>query len=114
MEPTFENQHKKLHEHLRFLISQPIRDFQERNKVKIERVEVTLVEGSVVRVRTALNKDAVSSSLPLSEWLENTKEGRHLLMQITFPIANYFNTHPEKIPIELVVEIINTVKGNGY
>jgi len=45
----------------------------------------------------------------ISEWLQTTKEGRHLLMQITFPIANFFKTAPEKIPVELVVEIINTV-----
>jgi hypothetical protein len=54
----------------------------------------------------------VSGELPLSEWLQTTMKGRHLMMQITFPIANQFKTHPEKIPIELVVEIVKAVRGN--
>lgn len=60
----------------------------------------------------ALQQGDVSGELPLSEWLQTTMKGRHLMMQITFPIANKFNTHPEKIPIELVVEIIDAVRGN--
>lgn len=60
----------------------------------------------------ALRKTAVSGSLPLSEWLQTTKEGRYLMMQITFPIANQFNTHPEKVPIDLVVQIVEAVRGN--
>lgn len=59
-----------------------------------------------------LQQPLVSGELPLSEWLQTTMKGRHLMMQITFPIANQFKTHPEKIPIELVVEIIDAVRGN--
>ena len=59
-----------------------------------------------------LQQPFVSGELPLSEWLQTTMKGRHLMMQITFPIANQFKTHPEKIPIELVVEIVEAVRGN--
>lgn len=51
MEPTFENDKLKLQEHLRFLIDQPIRDFQERNKVNIEKVTVNLDDGAVKSVK---------------------------------------------------------------
>jgi len=54
----------------------------------------------------------VSGSLPLLEWLQTTKDGRYLMMQITFPIANQFNTHPEKVPIDLVIQIVEAVRGN--
>ncbi len=49
--PSFDNDKAKLNEHLRFLIAQPIRDFQERNKVKIEKVDICLLEGSVEKVK---------------------------------------------------------------
>lgn len=62
--------------------------------------------------KPALQQGGVSGELPLSEWLQTTMKGRHLMMQITFPIANQFKTHPEKIPIELVVEIVEAVRGN--
>lgn len=58
------------------------------------------------------SKPVLADSMPLSEWLQTTMKGRHLMMQITFPIANQFKTHPEKIPIELVVEIVEAVRGN--
>ena len=57
-----------------------------------------------------------SNSLKLShnridnDWLEKTRDGRYLLMQITHPIANHFNTHPEKIPIQIVIDIVNVVR----
>lgn len=57
-------------------------------------------------------KPDVSGELPLSEWLQTTMKGRNLMMRIQFPIANQFKTHPEKIPIELVVEIVEAVRGN--
>ncbi len=42
----------------------------------------------------------------MKTYLKKTAKGRHLMNGITFPIANHFKTHPEKIPIELVIEII--------
>ena len=48
---SFNNDKLKLQEHLRFLIEQPIRDFQQRNKVKIEKVDICLLEGSVEKVK---------------------------------------------------------------
>lgn len=50
-DPSFNNDKLKLQEHIRFLISQPILDFQERNKVKIENVTVNLNDGAVKSVK---------------------------------------------------------------
>lgn len=57
-EPTFDNNKLKLQEHLRFLIDQPIRDFQERNKVNIEKITVNLDGGAVKSVKV-VEKPAV-------------------------------------------------------
>ncbi len=48
---SFNNDKLKLQESLRFLIAQPVMDFQERNKVKIEKVDICLLEGSVEKVK---------------------------------------------------------------
>lgn len=48
---SLSNDKLKLQEHLRFLISQSIYDFQERNKVKIEKVDICLLDGSVEKVK---------------------------------------------------------------
>lgn len=55
-DPNFTNSKLKLEEHLRFLISQPIREFQEYNKVKIEKVDICLLEGSVEKVKIKIVK----------------------------------------------------------
>lgn len=56
-DPNFLNAKLKLHEHLRFLIAQPIREFQEQHKVQIESVTVVTVNGNVERVKIKLCKD---------------------------------------------------------
>ena len=50
-DPSFNNDKLKLQEHVRFLIAQPIRDFQEQNKVKIEKIDICLLDGSVEKVK---------------------------------------------------------------
>lgn len=55
----------------------------------------------------------IIKSLPVSkeglkEYMETTLEGRMLLLNITFPIANYFKTHPEKLK-ELAIEIVGNL-----
>ena len=55
----------------------------------------------------------VIKSLPVSkeelpEYLETTLEGRLFLINITFPIANHFKTHPEYLT-DLAVEIVGNV-----
>jgi len=55
----------------------------------------------------------VIKSLPVSkeglqEYMETTLDGRMLLLNITFPIANHFKTHPEYLK-ELAIEIVGNV-----
>ena len=57
----------------------------------------------------------ISPSIPsepsqLTQWLQSTPEGRSLYNSITIPIANQFNTHPERVTVELVVTIIEAIK----
>lgn len=56
------------------------------------------------------NSSNVSEALLLEDWLQRTIDGRGLLMKIQFPLANHFEIPPEKIPVELVADIINAVR----
>lgn len=49
--PSFDNSKSKLQEHIRFIIAQLIREWQEENKVVIENIDVKLVNGSVEGVK---------------------------------------------------------------
>lgn len=49
-------------------------------------------------------------SSQLINWLQSTTDGRQLYNNITIPIANQFNTHPERVTVELVVTIIEAIK----
>jgi hypothetical protein len=53
-EPTFNNSKLKFEEHLRFLMSQVVREWQEVNEVKIEKIDIRLVNGSLEKVKIKL------------------------------------------------------------
>jgi len=44
----------------------------------------------------------------LQEYMETELDGRMLLLNITFPIANHFKTYPEYLK-ELVIEIVGNI-----
>lgn len=54
MEITFVNSKKKLEKHLTFLIAQPIKEWQELNEVKIESIDICLLNNSVDTVKINL------------------------------------------------------------
>ncbi|GEM_PF-3654763 len=53
-EPTFENSKAKFEEHLIFLTSQIIREWQEVNEVIIDKIDFTIVNGSLQKVKVKL------------------------------------------------------------
>ena len=53
-----------------------------------------------------INKEQTTHT---KDYLQNTKKGRYLMNSISFPIANHFKTHPEKLPIGLIIEIADAV-----
>jgi len=48
--------------------------------------------------------------MQLPDFLEKTIEGRSLLLQITFLLADTFHTHPEKITVDTVCELIKIIR----
>jgi len=59
-----------------------------------------------------LNICNVVRSLPIGNELHNTIDGRYILRCISFPIANKFNTHPEKVTdvVEQIIENLNVAR----
>lgn len=53
-DPTFENSKLKFEEHLRLLTAQIIREWQEQNKVIIEKIDFKIVGGSLEWVKVKL------------------------------------------------------------
>ena len=53
-DPTFTNSKLKFEEHLRFLMCQIVREWQEINEVTIERIDVTIINGSLEKVKVKL------------------------------------------------------------
>lgn len=43
------------------------------------------------------------------DYLEKNADGRYLANRMRFTICSHFNTHPEKIPTELLIGIIECV-----
>ena len=54
MEPTFANSKAKFEEHLRFLTSQIVREWQEVNEVTIDKIDFTIVNGKLNEVKVKL------------------------------------------------------------
>jgi hypothetical protein len=54
----------------------------------------------------------VVRSLPIGDELHKTIDGRYILRCISFPIADKFNTHPEKVTdvVEQIIENLNRVR----
>ena len=50
--------------------------------------------------------------LPTGDKLHKTIDGRFVLKSISFPIANKFNTHPEKVGdvVEQIIENLNGIR----
>ena len=53
-DPNFINSKKKIEEHLRFITAQIIREWQEINEVVIEKIDFTIVNGSLDKVKIKL------------------------------------------------------------
>lgn len=62
-----------------------------------------------------LGLSIVMLSLPTGDELHKTMDGRYVLRAISFPIANKFKTHPEKVTdvVEQIIDNLNEIIENA-